>query len=90
MKLIFQSANAIGGVASSIEQATNDHGVRVQAAIVSFTDGSRCLVGAKHFKADGTPKFLTEELGLANGYEISVIQGKPWIVESSQRGNIKF
>lgn len=91
LKVIFQSASKASKVASSIEQATKEDGITpVQAAIVSFTDGSRCLVSAKHFTPDGTPKFLTQELGIANGYDISSIQGQPWIVEKSQRSSIKF
>lgn len=90
LKLMFQSASKASKVASSIEQAKNEQGTPVQAAIVSFTDGTRCLVSAKHFTSDGTPKFLTNELGIANGYDISSIQGQPWIVEKSQRSSIKF
>jgi hypothetical protein len=76
-------------VASSIEQATNEQGQPVQAAIVSFTDGSRALVGAKHFNGN-TPKFLAEDLGLSNDFEISRINGQPWIVEKQRRSSIKF
>ena len=76
-------------VASSIEQATNEHGQPVQAAIVSFTDGSKAIVGAKHFNGN-TPKFLTEDLGLSNDFEISRINGQPWIVEKQKRASIKL
>jgi hypothetical protein len=90
MKLVFQSASKASKVAASMEQATNEQGTPVQAAIIRFTDGSKALVSAKHFSADGTPKFLTEELGIANGYDIQTIQGQPWIVERSNRSNIKL
>lgn len=76
-------------VASSIEQATNEQGRLVQAAIVTFTNGNRALVGAKHFQGS-TPKFLSEDLGLSNDFEVSTIQGKPWIVEKQRRSPIKF
>jgi len=76
-------------VASSIEQATNEQGTLVQAAIVTFTNGNRALVGAKHFKGN-TPKFLTEDLGLSNDFEISRINGQPWIVEKQRRSAIKL
>ena len=76
-------------VASSIEQATNEQGQPVQAAIVSFTDGSKAIVGAKHFNGN-TPKFLTEDLGLSNDFEISRINGQPWIVEKQRRAAIKL
>ena len=90
MKLLFQSASKASKVAASLMQATNEQGTPVQAAIVTFTDGSKALVSAKHFESDGTPKFLTPELGIANGYDISAIQGQPWIVEKAQRSSIKF
>ena len=91
MKLIFQSASKASKVASSMEQATKEDGITpVQAAIVSFTDGSKALVSAKHFEADGTAKFLTENLEIANGFDFSNIQGQPWIVEKSNRSSIKF
>lgn len=90
MKLLFQSASKASKVAASLMQATNEQGTPVQAAIVTFTDNSKALVSAKHFSADGTPKFLTAELGIANGYDIQTIQGQPWIVERSNRSNIKL
>ena len=76
-------------VASSIEQATNEQGKLVNAAIVHFTDGSKALVGAKHFNGN-TPKFLTEDLGLSNDFVISRINGQPWIVEKTNTSHIKL
>jgi hypothetical protein len=77
-------------VASSIEQATNEQGKLVNAAIVHFTDGSKALVGAKHFKGI-TPKFLTEELELlTTEFVISRINGQPWIVEKTNTSHIKL
>jgi hypothetical protein len=90
MKLIFQNGSTEPKVAASMIQATNEQGNPVQAAVVTFTDNTKAVVSAKHFTANGTPKFLTEDLAIANGYDISTIQGTPWIVEKSNRSNIKL
>ena len=90
MKLLFQSAGMTSKVAASMMQATNEQGAPVRAAIITFTDNSKALVSAKHFQADGTPKFLTDKLEIANGYDIQTIQGQPWIVEKSNRSSIKL
>jgi hypothetical protein len=90
MKLIFQNGSTEPKVAASMIQATNEQGTPVQAAVVTFTDNTKAVVSAKHFTANGTPKFLTEDLAIANGYDISTIQGTPWIVEKSNRSNIKL
>jgi hypothetical protein len=90
MKLIFQNGSTEPKVAASMIQATNEQGTPVQAAVVTFTDNTKAVVSAKHFTANGTPKFLTEDLAIANGYEVTTIQGTPWIVETNNRSNIKL
>jgi hypothetical protein len=91
MKLIFQNGSTEPKVAASMIQATHaETGKPVKAAVITFTDDTKAVVSAKHFTANGTPKFLTEDLAIANGYEITTIQGTPWIVETNNRSNIKL
>lgn len=76
--------------ASMIQAVDAETGKPVKAAVVTFTDNTKAVVSAKHFTADGTPMFLTDTLGIANGYEVTTIQGTPWIVATNNRSNIKL
>jgi len=67
------------------------HPQSLNACILTFSNGKKALCGKKHFslQADGsyTPTFLANEEGLVkDNYVINSIDGAPWLVDSSNKG----
>ena len=91
MKVTFQNGSDEPKVAESMIQALNaSTGKPANAIIVTFTDNTTANASMKHVNADGTVKFLTEDLTINQAlFELSTINGDLWIVEKANR-NIKL
>ena len=62
-----------------------------KACILTFSNGKRAMCGKKHFSFDANgnpiPNFLANENGLVkDNYAINMIDGTPWLVNSSNKG----
>ena len=83
MKVSFLSSDELK-VAESMIQAKNAvTGKPANALIVTFSDKTIAYASMKHVNTDATAKFLTEDLTIAHTFELTTINGEPWIVEKA-------
>ncbi len=60
--------------------------------VVTFTDGKKAAAGKKHFSTDDgenyTPMFCHENGLLKDEYEVTTIDGTPWIVSKNRTSKV--
>lgn len=89
MKVSFLSSDEQKIVESMIQAKNASTGNPANAFKVTFSDKTFAFCSMKHVSADATAKFLTEDLTIAHTFELTTINGEPWIVEKANR-NIKL